>query len=49
MDTKYNIRIICESDFEFIYNSLCDLENEVLEPVVFEKIFNENIDNPNYL
>ena len=49
MDTKYNIRRICKADFEFIYDSLCDLENEILEPLIFEKIFNENIDNTNYL
>jgi (aminoalkyl)phosphonate N-acetyltransferase len=49
MDTKYNIRRIDKSDFEFIYNSLCDLENEILEKTIFEKIFNENIDKPNYL
>jgi hypothetical protein len=40
MDTKYDIRRIRKSDFEFIYNSLCDLENEILEPALFEKIFN---------
>jgi len=49
MDTKYDIRRIRKSDLEFIYSSLCDLENEVLEPALFEKIFNENIDNPHYL
>lgn len=49
MDTKYNIRRIDKSDFEFIYNSLCDLEKEILVKTIFEKIFNENIDNSNYL
>lgn len=49
MDTTYNIRRIEKYDYEFIYNSICDLEDEILETTIFEEIFKENIDNPNYL
>jgi len=49
MDLKHKIRILDLSDSEFIYNSLCDLEDEVLEAVVFKRIFNENIENQRYL
>jgi len=49
MDLKHKIRILDLSNSEFIYNSLCDLEDEVLEAVVFKIIFNENIENQRYL
>lgn len=49
MDTTYNIRRIEKYDYEFIYNSICDLEDEILETTIFEEIFKENVDNPNYL
>lgn len=43
-----NIRRIERDDFEFVYHSLCDLENEILDREALEKIFCENIDNPSY-
>ncbi len=49
MKAKYIVRRIVKSDFEFIYNSLCELENEILEKTELERMFNENIDNPNHL
>jgi PhnO protein len=49
MHSKYHIRRIIKQDLDFVYNSLCDLEAEVLEPTKFSEIFIENINNPNYL
>lgn len=49
MNTKYNIRKIGKNDFEFIYQSLCELEDEILEATRFKEIFNDNIDNTKYL
>lgn len=49
MDVKINIRKIDIIDFEFVYKSLCELENKVLDIDAFGKIFKENITNPNYL
>jgi (aminoalkyl)phosphonate N-acetyltransferase len=49
MDLKLNIRRIELNDFEFVYQSLCDLENQILEPNAFKEIFNENSKNLNYL
>ncbi|WP_251040473.1 GNAT family N-acetyltransferase [Chryseobacterium sp. ISL-6] len=43
-----NIRRIERDDFEFVYHSLCDLENEILDREALQKIFCENIDNPSY-
>ncbi|WP_294965109.1 GNAT family N-acetyltransferase [uncultured Flavobacterium sp.] len=36
-------------DLDFVYKSICELENEVLDFKVFESIFNENISNPRNL
>lgn len=44
-----NIRRIERNDFEFVYNSLCELENEILERKALEEIFYKNIENPNYI
>lgn len=49
MEQSINIRKIINADFEFIYQSMCALENEELNIKFFENIFNENIANPNYL
>ncbi|MBK6565926.1 MAG: GNAT family N-acetyltransferase [Saprospiraceae bacterium] len=49
MSTIYNIRKIDKNDFEFVYHSLCELENEILEASGFKEIFNDNIENKNYL
>ncbi|WP_261511818.1 GNAT family N-acetyltransferase [Chryseobacterium paludis] len=43
-----NIRRIERDDFEFVYHSLCDLENEILDREALQKIFCENIDNLSY-
>ncbi|MFH6934367.1 GNAT family N-acetyltransferase [Flavobacterium sp. FlaQc-30] len=41
-----NIRKIEKQDLDFVYKAICELENEVLDFEVFERIFNENISNP---
>ena len=37
------------NDFEFIYNAICNLENNVLDKENFKKIFEENLLNQNIL
>ena len=49
MKIKIEIRKVKQEDLDFIYKAICELENEVLDFEVFEKIFNENISNPNNL
>jgi len=49
MESKIEIRQVVKQDLNFVYKSICELENEVLDFEVFEKIFNENISNPNNL
>ena len=43
-----NIRIKKKKkqDLDFVYKSICELEDEILDFEVFERIFNENISNP---
>ncbi len=48
MESNMNIRRIERDDFEFVYHSLCDLENEILDREALQKIFCENIDNLSY-
>lgn len=40
-----NIRKVEKQDVDFVYKAICELENEVLDFEVFERIFNENISN----
>ncbi|UWY28982.1 GNAT family N-acetyltransferase [Flavobacterium sp. TR2] len=49
MNSGINIRKIESKDLDFVYKSICELENEVLDFKVFEVIFNENISNPRNL
>lgn len=49
MELEIKIRKINESDFDYIYNSLCDLENQKLDAIVLKEIFSANIINKNYL
>ncbi|MET1056014.1 MAG: GNAT family N-acetyltransferase [Pedobacter sp.] len=49
MELKITTRKIEESDFEYIYNALCQLENQILNREITLEIFNENITNPNFL
>jgi len=49
MHSNINIRKIQKSDLDFVYKSICELENEILDFEFFEKIFNENISNPRNL
>lgn len=49
MKTKAEIRKVEEQDLDFVYQSICELENEVLDFEVFKAIFNENISNKNNL
>ena len=48
MPVEPNIRKIENSDSTFVYQSLCELENETLDLQTFQEIFVENITNPNY-
>lgn len=47
--TEITIRKIEQKDLEFIYKSICNLQNEVFDKNKFEQIFNENISNADYL
>jgi PhnO protein len=49
MPSKLQIRKIETQDLNFVYKSICELENEELDFEVFAAIFNENIANPNNL
>ncbi|MDQ6471371.1 GNAT family N-acetyltransferase [Flavobacterium sp. LHD-80] len=49
MNSNIKIRKIKIRDLDFIYKSICELENEVLDFEVFKEIFNENISNPKNL
>ncbi|MET3027338.1 GNAT family N-acetyltransferase [Flavobacterium sp. UW10123] len=49
MKPKIKIRKIENQDLDFVYKSICELENEVLNFEVFQIIFNENISNPKNL
>lgn len=49
MSAKLKIRKVKTKDLDFIYNSICELENEELNFEIFAAIFNENISNPNNL
>ncbi|GAA3753075.1 hypothetical protein GCM10022422_43480 [Flavobacterium ginsengisoli] len=46
MSLKINIRKVEKQDLDFIYKAICELENEILDFEVFERIFDENISNP---
>lgn len=37
------------SDFEYVYQAICDLENEVFDIDTFKSIFNSNIHNSNFV
>lgn len=43
------IRKIQIQDLDFVYKSICELENEVFDLETFKDIFIENISNPNHL
>jgi len=47
MNSKINIRKIERQDLDFVYQSICELENEVFDFEVFSEIFNSNISKPN--
>lgn len=49
MGLKVEIRKVENGDLNFVYKAICELENEVLDFEVFQKIFNENISNPKNL
>ena len=49
MELAATIRNIEESDFEYIYSSLCDLENQTLDVKALHDIFSANIINKNHL
>lgn len=45
MKQKVEIRKVEKQDLDFVYKSICELENEELDFKVFKEIFNENILN----
>lgn len=47
MQSNLQIRKVKNQDLDFVYKSICELENEELNFEVFTTIFNENIANPN--
>ena len=49
MNSNLQIRKSQNQDLDFIYKSICELENEELDLKVFKEIFNENISNPKNL
>ena len=49
MKPSINIRKIKAEDLDFVYKSICELENEVFDLEIFKSIFNENLSNPNHL
>jgi PhnO protein len=49
MELEINIRKIEETDLMFVYESLCDLENQILDLKAFEKIFTANLKVQNFL
>jgi len=49
MNSKLQIRKAQNQDVDFIYKSICELENEELDFEVFKEIFDENIVNRNNL
>lgn len=49
MYSNLQIRKIDSQDLNFVYKSICELENEELNFKVFAVIFTENIANPNNL
>lgn len=49
MKSQVGIRKVKQQDLDFVYKSICELENEELNFEIFASIFNENIANPNNL
>jgi PhnO protein len=47
MNSNIKLRKIQNQDLDFVYKSICELENEIFDFEVFERIFNENISHPN--
>jgi (aminoalkyl)phosphonate N-acetyltransferase len=49
MQSNLKIKKVKTQDLDFVYKSICKLENEELNFEIFASIFNENIANPNNL
>ena len=49
MQSKLQIRKVEKQDLDFVYKSICELENEELDFEIFATIFDENISNSNNL
>lgn len=49
MSLKIKIRKVEPQDLNFVYKSICELKNEILDFKMFETIFNENKSNPKNL
>ncbi|MEP6803528.1 MAG: GNAT family N-acetyltransferase [Flavobacterium sp.] len=46
MKSDVKIRKVIKQDLDFVYQSICELENEVLDFELFREILHENISNP---
>lgn len=46
-ELNFNIRKIQNQDLDFVYKSICELENEVFDFEIFSTIFNSNVSNLN--
>jgi PhnO protein len=46
MQSEVEIRKVEKRDLDFVYNAICELEEEVFDFQVFKAIFIENISNP---
>ena len=49
MQSNLQIKKVKTQDLDFVYKSICELENEELGFEIFAAIFHENIANPNNL
>jgi PhnO protein len=49
MQSSLQIKKVKTQDLDFVYKSICELENEEWGFEIFAAIFNENIANPNNL
>jgi PhnO protein len=49
MKSQVGIRKVKQQDLDFVYKSICELENEELDFELFAAIFYENIASPNNL
>jgi (aminoalkyl)phosphonate N-acetyltransferase len=49
MEIKFQIRQVGYEDINSIYNFICELENEKLDVAEFDRIFESNLNNKDYI